>query len=238
MFAYRLPIELTFRLFDVVFAEGLDCLLRVAIAVLKRSQTRLLSLEFEAILQYLNDGPLFAFYSHAAPDMMVRDSNQVSLNARLLQRLRRQYIEEMQRKLAEEDESNKLRTEHEQLKQECAQLRSTLEELKQSGGAGSRQSLQLELDKQRDENQRLAQTVSELELRIKDERSTAEAQLKADMDQLAQKNVQLTIKNQQLEDGLQDMEEALVQIKMLYAESENQRELMTAKFENLKKALT
>ncbi|KAJ2297154.1 GTPase-activating protein [Coemansia sp. RSA 2706] len=238
MFAYRLPIELTFRLFDVVFAEGLDCLLRVAIAVLKRSQTRLLSLEFEAILQYLNDGPLFAFYSHAAPDMMVRDSNQVSLNARLLQRLRRQYIEEMQRKLAEEDESNKLRTEHEQLKQECAQLRSTLEELKQSGGADSRQSLQLELDKQRDENQRLAQTVSELELRIKDERSTAEAQLKADMDQLAQKNVQLTIKNQQLEDGLQDMEEALVQIKMLYAESENQRELMTAKFENLKKALT
>ncbi|KAJ2127470.1 GTPase-activating protein, partial [Coemansia sp. RSA 921] len=50
MFAYRLPIELTFRLFDVVFAEGLDCLLRVAIAVLKRSQTRLLTLEFEGIL--------------------------------------------------------------------------------------------------------------------------------------------------------------------------------------------
>ncbi|KAJ2632374.1 GTPase-activating protein [Coemansia sp. RSA 1290] len=242
MFAYRLPIELTFRLFDVVFAEGLDCLLRVAVAVLKRSQTRLLTLDFEAILQYLNDGPLFAFYSHAAPDMLVRDANQVSINSRVLQKLRRQYIEEMQRRMAEEEEANRERSENEQLKQECAQLRSKLQELtsKQDGGssASNQESLQQDLNQQRQENQDLVAKVKELELRLKDERATAEAQLKADMDHLAQKNVQLTIKNQQLEDSLQDMEEALVQIKMLYAESENQRETMTKKFEDLRKALT
>ncbi|KAJ2453278.1 GTPase-activating protein [Coemansia sp. RSA 2336] len=242
MFAYRLPIELTFRLFDVVFAEGLDCLLRVAVAVLKRSQTRLLTLDFEAILQYLNDGPLFAFYSHAAPDMLVRDANQVSINSRVLQKLRRQYIEEMQRRLAEEEEANRERSENEQLKQECAQLRSKLQELttKQDGdgSVSNQESLQQDLNQQRQANQDLEAKVKELELRLKDERATAEAQLKADMDRLAQKNVQLTIKNQQLEDSLQDMEEALVQIKMLYAESENQRETMTKKFEDLRKALT
>ncbi|KAJ1894526.1 GTPase-activating protein, partial [Kickxella alabastrina] len=108
MFAYRLPIELTFRLFDVVFAEGLDALLRVAISVLKRSQTRLLSLQFEAILQYLNDGPLFAFYSHASPDMLVRDANLVTaVTPRMLEKLRRRYIEEMERKIEEEEEGNR-----------------------------------------------------------------------------------------------------------------------------------
>ncbi|KAJ2818439.1 GTPase-activating protein, partial [Coemansia erecta] len=240
MFAYRLPIELTFRLFDVMFAEGLDCLLRVAIAVLKRSQTRLLTLEFEAILQYLNDGPLFAFYSHASPDMLVRDANQMSINARLLQKLRRQYIEEAQRKLEEEDEAHRMRAENEQLKHECAQLRSTLQELSSKQGSidGSRQSLQQDLDKQRDESSRLALKIDELEERLKNERAVAEAQLKSDMDKLAQKNVQLTIKNQQLDDSLQDMEEALIQIKMLYAESENQRELTTKRLDDLRKALS
>ncbi|KAJ2839912.1 GTPase-activating protein [Coemansia erecta] len=239
MFAYRLPIELTFRLFDVVFAEGLDCLLRVAIAVLKRSQTRLLTLEFEGILQYLNDGPLFAFYSHAAPDMLVHDSNQVSINARALQKLRRQYIDDAQRKLEEEDEASAMRAENEQLKTECAQLQNAL------------QSGEMQGEKQgadREERARLARQIEDLEkqlqnerreaeVRLRDERREAETRIKADMDQLAQKNVQLTIKNQQLEDGLQDMEEALVQIKMLYAESEDQREVMTKRFEDLRKAL-
>ncbi|KAJ2483001.1 GTPase-activating protein [Coemansia sp. RSA 2131] len=239
MFAYRLPIELTFRLFDVVFAEGLDCLLRVAIAVLKRSQTRLLTLEFEGILQYLNDGPLFAFYSHAAPDMLVRDSNQVSINARALQKLRRQYIDDAQRKLEEEDEVSMMRAENEQLKAECTQLRSALQ-------SGEMQGEKQGVD--REERARLARQIEELEtqlqnerreaeVRLQDERREAETRIKADMDQLAQKNVQLTIKNQQLEDGLQDMEEALVQIKMLYAESEDQREVMTKRFEDLRKAL-
>ncbi|KAJ2083782.1 GTPase-activating protein [Coemansia sp. RSA 988] len=239
MFAYRLPIELTFRLFDVVFAEGLDCLLRVAIAVLKRSQTRLLSLEFEAIMQYLNDGPLFAFYSHASPDMLVHDANLItSVNSRELQRLRRQYIDDMQRRMEEEEEGHRIRVENEQLKYECAQLRTTLQEVsaKQDDVMFSRGSMQMELDKAQVENQRFAKRVKELEERLRTENSGASS--KNEVDQLAQKNVQLNIKNQQLEDSLQDLEDALVQIKTLYAESENQRELMTKKFDDLRRALT
>ncbi|PIA16396.1 RabGAP/TBC, partial [Coemansia reversa NRRL 1564] len=236
MFAYRLPIELTFRLFDVVFAEGLDCLLRVAIAVLKRSQTRLLSLDFEAIMQYLNDGPLFAFYSHASPDMLVHDANKItSVNSRELQRLRRRYIDEMQRRMEEEEEGHRIRVENEQLKNECAQLCSTLKEIsaKQDNVNFARGSMQMELEKAQVENKRLTHRVDELEEQLRAENSGASS--KAEVDQLAQKNIQLNIKNQQLEDSLQDLEDALVQIKTLYAESENQREVMTKKFEDLRR---
>ncbi|KAJ1792093.1 GTPase-activating protein, partial [Coemansia sp. RSA 2399] len=234
LFAYRLPIQLTFRLFDVVFAEGLDSLLRFAIAVLKRSQTRLLSLNFEAILQYLNEGPLFAFYSHASPDMLVKDANQVTaINGRYLQKLRRGYIEEMQRRIEAEDEGNRMRAENETLKQENQALRGSAQKM-----ANSHSEVRAELEKNRAEAKKLSALVSDLEEKLKLERKSVEDTAARDeLDQLAQKNVQLNIKNQQLEDSLQDMEAALVQIKLLYAESEDQRETMTKKFDDLRRAL-
>ncbi|KAJ2403260.1 GTPase-activating protein [Coemansia sp. RSA 2559] len=234
LFAYRLPIQLTFRLFDVVFAEGLDSLLRFAIAVLKRSQTRLLSLNFEAILQYLNEGPLFAFYSHASPDMLVKDANQVTaINGRYLQKLRRGYIEEMQRRIEAEDEGNRMRAENEMLKQENQALRASAQKM-----ANSHSEVRAELEKNRAEAKSLSALVAGLEEKLRLERKSAEETATRDeLDQLAQKNVQLNIKNQQLEDSLQDMEAALVQIKLLYAESEEQRETMTKKFDDLRRAL-
>ncbi|KAJ2659331.1 GTPase-activating protein [Coemansia sp. RSA 1200] len=233
MFAYRLPIQLTFRLFDVVFAEGLDSLLRFAIAVLRRSQTRLLSLGFEAILQYLNEGPLFAFYSHASPDMLVRDANQVTaVNARYLAKLRRQYIEEAQRRMEAEDEGNRIRSENERLKLENQGLRGSAQKM-----TTAHTEAKAELERNRAEAERLAKLVSELEAKLKVERMSAEDTVRDELDQLARKNIQLNVKNQQLEDSLQDLEAALIQIKMLYAESEDQRETMTKKFEDLRRAL-
>ncbi|KAJ2826395.1 GTPase-activating protein, partial [Coemansia sp. 'formosensis'] len=192
LFAYRLPLHLAVRLFDVVFAEGLDALLRVALAVLKRSQPRLLALEFEAIVHYLNDGPLFAFYAHAAPDTLVRDANQITaVTPRLLQTLRRKYVEEAERRMDEEDEMARLRAECEMLKRDKQQM---LQQMQNGGGE--------------------------------------------DLERLAQKNVQLALKNQQLEDSLHDMEAALVQIKVLYAESESDRAVLAMKLDGLRKALT
>ncbi|KAI8323385.1 RabGAP/TBC [Martensiomyces pterosporus] len=240
MFAYRLPIDLTFRLFDVVFAEGLDSLLRVAIAVLRRSQTRLLSLRFEAILQYLNEGPLFAFYSHAAPDTLVKDANQVTaITPRLLQKLRRQYIEEVERRMEEEEESNRLRSENESLKKESGHLQVMLQQmsLEHSDLTSSFSEAQRAAQQLREEKVRLESVVKGLEERVGVERSAAETQLKDEMDQLAQKNLQLAMNNQRLEDHVQDVEEALIQIKMLYAESENQREVLAKKFDDLRRAL-
>ncbi|KAJ2372085.1 hypothetical protein IW150_004294, partial [Coemansia sp. RSA 2607] len=228
LFAYRLPMELTFRLFDTVFAEGLDALLRVAIAVLRRSQTRLLSLQFEAILHYLNDGPLFAFYAHAAPDMLVRDANQVTaVTPRMLERLRRRYIDELARRLDEEDELARLRSENEAMRVEARQQQAAARQLHDDA------------QRQRAENMRLQKLVAELEDRLEASSAVSQPPLPPPVDDaLAQKNVQLAIKNQQLEDSLQDMEAALIQIKLLYAESENQKDVLAKKFEDLRRALT
>ncbi|ORX68475.1 RabGAP/TBC [Linderina pennispora] len=240
LFAYRLPMDLTMRLFDVVFAEGLDFLLRVSIAVLQRSQTRLLSLQFEPILQYLNEGPLFAFYVHASKAQLVRDANKITaVTPKALQKLRKRYIEEAERRLEEEEEGARLRHENEDLAKENSHLQQMLQQvsLEHSDLAGQLAGLQREVQERRSQETRLEEMVQKLETRLADERGRAETALREDMERLAEKNLQLTMKNQQLEDSMQDMEEALVQIKVLYAESENQRELLAKRFEDLRRAL-
>ncbi|CAO3591222.1 unnamed protein product [Absidia cylindrospora] len=55
LFAYTFPIPLVLRIYDIVFAEGAaETIMRVAIAMLKRSQDTILQLtEFEDILDYV-----------------------------------------------------------------------------------------------------------------------------------------------------------------------------------------
>ncbi|KAJ1945675.1 GTPase-activating protein [Linderina macrospora] len=241
LFAYRLPMDLTMRLFDVVFAEGLDALLRVSIAVLQRSQTRLLSLSFEPLLQFLNEGPLFAFYVHASPGKLVQDANKVTnvTTPKLLARLRKQYIEQAERRIEEEEESVRIRHENAELAKENQKLQQMLRQMSTEHGTlvADLATAQQEVLGLRQQNQGLDKSVAELESRVRGERAVAEGELREDMGRLAEKNLQLTVKNQQLEDSMQDMEEALVQIKVLYAESENQRELLAKRFDDLRRAL-
>ncbi|KAG0173812.1 hypothetical protein DFQ28_008108 [Apophysomyces sp. BC1034] len=55
LFAYAFPIPLIFRIYDIVFAEGAaETIMRVAIAMLKRSEEKILKMtEFEDILDYV-----------------------------------------------------------------------------------------------------------------------------------------------------------------------------------------
>ncbi|KAJ2641073.1 GTPase-activating protein, partial [Coemansia sp. RSA 1694] len=135
------------------------------------------------------------------------DANQITaVTPRLLQTLRRRYVEETERRLDEEDEAARVKDEAARLKAECEALRR--------------------------ENQQLQNKLKDLPA------APAQPPPVRGVDELAQKNVQLAIKNQQLEDSLHDMEAALVQIKVLYAESESDRAVLAMKLDGLRKALT
>lgn len=59
---YRLPLELVSSVFDLVFAEGVEALFRFAVALLKRNEAYLLTLEFEDLIDFLKNG-LFEAYA-------------------------------------------------------------------------------------------------------------------------------------------------------------------------------
>lgn len=57
----RFPLALVYRVLDIVFAEGIEAMFRFSLALLRRSEDRLLDLEFEEILAFLQSD-LFEIY--------------------------------------------------------------------------------------------------------------------------------------------------------------------------------
>lgn len=61
LFAYKFPLSMVVRIFDIVVAEGLEAILRFGVAVMKRNAETVLELEFEKCLEFLQTG-LFDVY--------------------------------------------------------------------------------------------------------------------------------------------------------------------------------
>ncbi|KAL0076124.1 rab-GTPase-TBC domain-containing protein [Phycomyces blakesleeanus] len=74
LFAYAFPIDLVFRIYDIVFAEGAaETIMRVAIAMMKRSEDTLMEMtEFEDILDYVTT-KLYNIYNDD-PGMVITDA--------------------------------------------------------------------------------------------------------------------------------------------------------------------
>ena len=47
------PLSLVYRVLDIVFAEGIEAIFRFSLALLTKSEDKLVELEFEQILSYL-----------------------------------------------------------------------------------------------------------------------------------------------------------------------------------------
>lgn len=78
LFAYAFPMELILRIYDIVFAEGAaETIMRVSIAMLKRSEERIMQLtEFEDILDFLSN-KLYDAYQND-PGQVISDAVELS----------------------------------------------------------------------------------------------------------------------------------------------------------------
>lgn len=56
LFSSKCPLHLVYRVFDLVFVEGTHFILRFALALMFRNQHTLMGLEFEALVEFLNNG--------------------------------------------------------------------------------------------------------------------------------------------------------------------------------------
>lgn len=83
LFSYRFPLDLVYRIFDNVFAEGIEAIFRFGIALMKRNEDKLLSLQFENILDFLKDS-LYEVYRIPINENKVRQSDASSLRAPLM----------------------------------------------------------------------------------------------------------------------------------------------------------
>ena len=60
-FGYRFPYEFVIRIFDIILLEGLEALLKFALAAITKNEDKILSLQFDDLLEFLK-GDLFNIY--------------------------------------------------------------------------------------------------------------------------------------------------------------------------------
>ncbi|CAG8482282.1 1861_t:CDS:2 [Racocetra persica] len=98
LFAYTYPLPLVLRIYDIVFAEGApETIMRVAIALLKKNESNLLSYEeFEDLLDFLTSR-LYEAYDNK-PTGLIKDAMALSsvITKAKLDQLSKSYVKELE----------------------------------------------------------------------------------------------------------------------------------------------
>ncbi|KAI8971097.1 rab-GTPase-TBC domain-containing protein [Pilobolus umbonatus] len=212
LFAYRYPLEFVFRVFDMIFIEGSTILLNIALAIMRKNEPIILSLDFESLIKFLTNN-IFDMYEGDA-STFVKEVYQVVISPQTLLKLTKQYSKEA-------SEKSKMQSMEEDTRRINLELQNRLKALKESYD-------KLEIE-QEDIEQQVVDAKQSLAL-LKEERESLRKEVQAKKDQikevkqhtgsdkdkfeaLAMENANLVNKNSVLEERLEVMENVLTKYK-------------------------
>ncbi|KAI1320208.1 GTPase-activating protein [Mortierella claussenii] len=237
LFAYKFPLDLVFRVYDILFVEGVESLLRFAIALLKANHDRILNHDFETLIEFLKNG-LFEHYKDN-PSLFVQDAYNVKVTPKKLAQYAQKYTAMVQRQQAELAAEESLRETNRQLSAHVRRLEGSVHTLNKEHVELAKEliSRKMEMAHLQDQNDVLLQKVTDLTKIVDSQAKEVEDRLRADIQSVMEKNMELVRKNEQVEDQCALLEAMLIETKMKYAESENERDALTRKLSDLRKAL-
>lgn len=245
LFAYRFPLQLVLRIYDLILSEGLEgAILKFGIVLMQKNAETLLGMtDMASLTNFLKDR-LFDMYIDQAPsvssllesgffgssggidkeiyraDDLVKDACAVKITPELLKTYTTEW-EEKQR--AEKDREAEL----ESLRSANASLSLKVRSLEERTEKSDTEHVQMasELVRTKVVNQELQDSVESLKGQADELRSMVEKQpeeveqrLKAEMERIMQRNLEVQNENRGLEEQMSDMEKVLVETKMQYAE--------------------
>ncbi|KAF9184179.1 GTPase-activating protein [Haplosporangium sp. Z 11] len=237
LFAYKFPLDLVFRVYDILFVEGIESLLRFAIALLKANHDKILNHDFETLIEFLKNG-LFEPYMNN-PCLFVQDAYRVKVTPKKLSQYAQKYTAMVQRQQAELAAEESLRESNRQLSAHVRRLEGSLHTLNKEHVDLAKELIarKMEMAQLQDQNDVLMQKVSDLTKIVDSQAKEVEDRLRDEIQSVMQKNVELIRQNEKAEDQCTHLESLLIDTKMKYAESENERDALTRKLNDLRKAL-
>ncbi|KAF9105040.1 GTPase-activating protein [Mortierella sp. GBA35] len=237
LFAYKFPLDLVFRVYDTLLVEGVETLLRFAIALLKANHDQILNHDFETLIEFLKNG-LFEPYMNDA-SLFVKDAYNVKVTPKKLAQYTQKYQALLQRQQAELAAEESLRESNRQLSLHVRRLEGSLHTLNKEHVDLAKELIarKMEMAQLQDQNDVLLQKVSDLTKMVDAQGKEVEDRYKDEIHSVMEKNVELVRKNEQVEDQCSFLESALIDTKMKYAESENERDTLQRKLNDLKRAL-
>lgn len=245
LFAYRFPLQLVLRVYDLLLSEGLEgAILKFGIVLMQKNAETLLGMNDMASLTTFLKERLFDIYIDQTPstnsllesgffgsssgidkevyraDVLVQDACTVKITPAMLKVYSAEWEERLRTEREREAELDKLKTANASL---ALKVRSLEERTEKSDT--EHVQMASELVRTKVENQELHDKVESLkgqteELRNMVERQPEEVEqrLKAEMDRIMQRNVEVQNENRGLEEQMAEMEKELVQTKMQLAE--------------------
>lgn len=245
LFAYRLPLQLVMRVYDLILCEGLEgAILKFGIALMQKNVDTLLSMnEMQTLTTYLKE-KLFDVYIDQAPssksilesgffgssggsenevyraDLLVQDACSVKLSAEMLARYTTEYEEKTTAEKARETELENLRTDS---ITKAAQIKSLEQRAEKSDTehveiANELVRLKVENQDLIDENESLKGQVEELRKVAESEAANVEAKMQATTEKVMQRNIEVQNENRHMEEQMAEMEKELVDMKIKHAQ--------------------
>ncbi|KAF1807360.1 rab-GTPase-TBC domain-containing protein [Mucor lusitanicus] len=235
LFAYRCPLELVYRVFDLLFVEGSNIILNFALALMKKNQQVILSLEFESLLEFFS-GSIFDAYKDDAYDF-VQDAYSFDIPSRQLAKLSKQYQAEAAKEAKMQSIEDSIRRENIELQEQIKKLKLSYKTLEKEHQDIAQQviSSKMSMASLDAENQQLKHELAVMKAEMVKIKNCMDDERQRQFDELAQHNAHLVDTNSQLEDRLSELEAVLIDMKLKYAESENDYELMKQKLHEAQK---
>ncbi|KAI0015673.1 rab-GTPase-TBC domain-containing protein [Xylariomycetidae sp. FL0641] len=245
LFAYRFPLQLVLRIYDLILSEGLSAIIRFGIVLMQKNASTLLEMtDMGQLTGFLKD-KLFDVYIDQSPsagsllengffgsssasvdkevyraDQLVRDACEVKMTPELLKAYQLEWEEKTAAEKAQQKELEELRT---TTAKQAIKIRKLEERIEMSDREAADMATDLvhtkvENEELKDKNESLEGQVQELRKVIQAQPEELELAWKAERDDLMKRNEAVHEENQKVEKELADLEEQLVQTKMRYAE--------------------
>lgn len=245
LFAYRFPLQLVLRIYDLILSEGLSAILRFGIVLMQKNSSTLLSMtDMSQLTTFLKD-KLFDVYIDQSPsagsilengffgssssnldkevyraDQLIRDACEVKLTPELLKTYATEWEEKTRTEKEREQELEQLRAANVNLAVKVRKLEERIEvsDREQADMATDLIHTKVENEELKDKNESLVGQVRELRIVIEKQPEEIEQTWQLERDDLMKRNEKVHEENARLEKELSELEEQLVQTKMKYAE--------------------
>jgi Rab-GTPase-TBC domain len=245
LFAYRFPLQLVLRIYDLLLSEGLEgAILKFGIVLMQKNMETLMKMNDMATLTTFLKERLFDVYIDQAPstnsllesgffgssggsdkeiyraDIMVQDACAVKITPEILKKYTAEWEEKVRLEKEREAELEAFKSQNASLALRVRQLeeRSEKFDTEHVQVASELVRTKVENEELKDENESLRGQVTELRNLVERQPAEVESRLKEEMDRIMKRNLEVHNDNQALEEQLSEMEKDLVNAKMQYAE--------------------
>jgi hypothetical protein len=245
LFAYRFPLQLVLRVYDLILSEGLVAILKFGIVLMQQNRATLLEMKDMAQLTTFLKEKIFDVYIDKSPsasslldsgffgsvtggadkelyraDEMVADACEIKITDATLAKYTLEWEENQRTTRLRETELETLKATNSTL---SARVKSLEERVQQSDAehvtmAHDLVRLKVENDSLLDANEALKLKTTELQRLLDAQPAELEEKLKSEMDRIMTRNIEVQNENRHLKDEMDEMEHALVNVKMLHAQ--------------------